>query len=68
MVERGRRLKWHPKRSDLLFVIGATGFFTQIIGDHVPHNSILIASLLLMGVPVAGRVFEKNGKNGGDKP
>lgn len=66
MVERGRRLRrfFHPRRSDLLFVIGATGFFTEVIGDEVPRNGIIVASLALMGVPLFNRAVG-NGKNGG---
>lgn len=66
MVERGRRLKWHPKKSDLLFVIGATAFLTEVFGPGLPERSIIIASLVLMGVPVVSRIGG-NG-NGKDKP
>lgn len=66
MVERGRRLRWfHPRRSDILFAIGVTAFFTEVFGNELPSNSVIIASLILMGVPVVNRLSDKNGK---DKP
>ena len=68
MEFRGRRLKYKPKKSDLLFLIGASSFVSQVISDHVPSNNIIIASLLLMGVSVGGRVVGNGNGNGKDKP
>ena len=67
MVDRRRRVKYVPKKTDLLFVIGASSFLSQVINTEVPSKTIIIASLILMGVPVFGRLTNGNG-NGKDKP
>lgn len=57
MSTRRRRRAWRPRRSDLLFGIGAIGFGTQLFrrsGDP----TLVGASLLLMGLPIVNRIDE----------
>lgn len=64
MEGRRSRVKWfHPRRSDVLFVMGATAFFTEVLGPDLPSNSVIIASLVLMGVPVVNRVTNRDDKD-----
>lgn len=68
-MERRRRLRdWRPRRSDVLFVVGATAFLTETLGDNAPRNSIVVASLVLMGVPVFNRITGNGDDEGKGKP
>jgi len=52
----------------VLFVVGATAFLTETLGDNAPRNSIVVASLVLMGVPVFNRITGNGDDEGKGKP
>jgi hypothetical protein len=50
-----RRTWWHPRRIDVLFGVGAIGFFTQLLRE-TPSETIVYASIALMGLPIVQRI------------
>jgi len=58
---------WHKiRRADIAFVIGALAFVAQLFGGR-SDRTIVVASLLLMGLPIANRVDDAVRKNGNGK-
>ena len=67
MERRGRLRNFKFRRADLLFVIGATAFLTEVVSNHSTRNGIIVASLALMGVPVFGRFASPDPPKDDDK-
>lgn len=50
-----RRQWWHVRRIDILFGIGAVGFFSQLLRPK-PSETLVYASIALMGLPIVQRI------------
>lgn len=51
------------RRIDIAFVVGLVAFLSQVLGNK-SDRTIVVASLLLMGFPIAHRVDDVVRKNG----